>query len=130
MTEQEYKQEQIFKEKYPEFSISQSAASAILKALQVVDKKDEASIKDFAKLVGYFDKKGRFFISEEFKTITSIDCRYPSAAWPLSYWTHAKTNKYRKALRLKCEAACNFEKAQLMELAEVSERTEKRRAVL
>lgn len=52
-----------------------------------------------AHLIGTFDRAGRYYINEDFRTSTSMCVRTPSRAWPYSILKHAYTGKYLKALK-------------------------------
>jgi hypothetical protein len=74
---------------------------ALLKQALVEKDKEEFSklIKAMSKLLGSWDKGGRFTIDKEFQTSTSKLIREPSRAWPHSEYKHLFTKKYLRSLQ-------------------------------
>lgn len=90
------------KELNDKFPMEKSTAAEILKGF--------SELNFDAKKIGQFDKQGRFWLNEEFKTLTSANIRTPSAAWPYSVYKHVQSKKYKKSLIEKAEFVLNGEK--------------------
>jgi hypothetical protein len=51
-----------------------------------------------AKQIGKFDKGGRYYIDDAYRTDSSRAVRTPSRAWPYSEYKHVFIKKYAKQL--------------------------------
>lgn len=54
-----------------------------------------------SKEVGSWDKTGRYYIDEAYRTDSSNNIRTPSRKWPHSEYKHIFTTKYAKQLATK-----------------------------